>query len=100
MTDTANSVGDAPLDLPERLDFAACETLAANLESRRGAALSLQATKVGFLGALAAEILLRARLQWQADDAAFDLVDPSPEFLKGLARLGIPRHALMQEDAA
>ncbi|MGK7651870.1 MULTISPECIES: STAS domain-containing protein [unclassified Roseovarius] len=100
MTETANSVDDASLDLPERLDFAACETLAASFAARRGAALHLRAGKVGFLGALAAEILLRARLEWQADGTAFDLADPSPDFLRGLALLGIPRHALLQEDSA
>ncbi len=100
MTDTDTSVGEAPLDLPERLDFAVCETLATSLETRRGSGLRLQAGQVGFLGALAAEILLRARLQWQHDGASFDLADPSPDFLQGLDRLGIPRHALMQEDSA
>ena len=100
MTETANSVDDASIDLPERLDFAACETLAASFETRRGTALRLRAGNVGFLGALAAEILVRARMEWQADGTAFDLVDPSPDFLRGLTLLGVPRHALIQEDTA
>ncbi|QFT92107.1 hypothetical protein FIU86_04585 [Roseovarius sp. THAF9] len=100
MTEPDTPADDAPLDLPERMDFAACETLAASLDDRRGARLRLHAGKVGFLGALAAEILLRARQEWQADGTAFDLIDPSPDFLKGLALLGIPRNALVQEDPA
>lgn len=91
---------DGPIDLPERLDFAACETLAQDFEARRGSVLLLQAGQVGFLGALAAEILLRARQDWQDDGAGFHVVAPSPAFLKGLDLLGIPRHALFQEDPA
>ena len=100
MTETANSDHDAPVDLPKRLDFAACETLAASFATRRGTALRLRAGNVRFLGALAVEILLRARMEWQADGTAFDLVDPSPDFLRGLSLLGVPRHALLQEDPA
>ena len=100
MIQTANATGDAPVDLPERLDFAACETLVKTFENRRGTALRLQAGKVGFLGALGAEILLRAHHEWQADDTDFQIVEPSEDFLKGLSLLGIPRHALIKEDAA
>ncbi len=100
MTDTQTTVAGTTVDLPERLDFAACEGLAAMLLAARGAPLRLRAGRTAFLGALAAELLLRARRDWQAAGTAFDLADPSADFLKGLALLGIPPHALLQEDIA
>ena len=87
------------VDLPETLDFAACEELADTLGETPGAALTLEAGSVRFLGALAAEILLRARADCLADGAAFSLVNPSDELVRGLALLGIPTHELIQEDS-
>lgn len=98
MTPTAEAIEAQVIDLPARLDFAACEALVATFEKARGTPLRVQARDVEFLGALSAEILLRARADWQASETAFNVVEPSGDFLQGLALLGIPRNALIQED--
>ncbi len=97
MTSSTGIDSDTPISLPERMDFAACKPLADAIRDRRGRPLLLDAGNVRFLGALAAEILLRARAEWQADGQAFNLVEPSDGFLKGLSLLGIPQKKLTRE---
>lgn len=98
MTDTATALDDAVVDLPARLDFAACETLVASLETARGKALRLNGAEVTFLGALSAEILLRAKREWSAADLPFTCDAPSSAFLQGLDLLGIPHTELLEKE--
>lgn len=78
------------LDLPERLDLAAADELAEALEHLCDSPLEVDASGVSQLGALCAQVLLAARLQWQSDRVTFRLVSPSPAFRDGLAVLGLP----------
>ena len=90
---------DGAYPLPEKLDFFGCASLVARIEAGRGSDLTFSASPVLFLGALAAEILLRAKAQWQADGLTFLIDQPSDEFMRGLTLLGIPGAALMNKDA-
>ena len=98
MTQTAEAIDAQVIDLPARLDFAACEALVATFDKARGTPLRVQAGQVEFLGALSAEILLRARAEWQGTGLTFDVADPSADFLQGLALLGIPQSEFIEED--
>ncbi|PWE30558.1 hypothetical protein DDZ14_14785 [Maritimibacter sp. 55A14] len=98
MTAPKGKAAGTPIKLAERLDFAASESLAAAIGDRRGAALQLNAGNVRFISALSAEILMRARSEWQADGLGFGVVEPSTDFLQGLALLGIPENGLIRED--
>lgn len=62
--------------------------------------MQLQADAVEFVGALAAEILLRGKSEWAAGNLAFDLSAPSEAFQEGMAHLGIPDTALTEEGSA
>lgn len=99
MTASKDIVAATPINLPGRLDYAACGSLAAAIDGRRGNTLQLQAANVQFLGALAAEILVRARAEWLAEDLGFALVEPSKDFLQGLALLGIAQNELIRESS-
>ncbi|MDR9485210.1 MULTISPECIES: STAS domain-containing protein [Sediminimonas] len=94
---TGNSPG-TQIDLPERLDFTACGALFDAICNQRGRPLLLQAGNVEFLGALAAEILIRAKAEWQTDGLGFELINPSKGLVQGLSLLGIPQDTLIQED--
>ena len=88
------------LTLPERLDYAACETLAKDIAAKAGTPLQLEATSVRFLGALAAEIILRGQAEWASQELPFWVSDRSEAFTSGLQNLGIPENAINQEGGA
>ena len=88
------------LDLPERLDLAAADELAEALEHLCDSPLEIDASAVTQLGALCAQVLLAARLQWQSDRVAFRLVSPSAGFHDGLATLGLPADIFDSESAS
>lgn len=96
---TQSDATDTPYDieLPDRLDHAACEKLADGFAERRGQAVLIHAGAVTFLGAMAAEILLRAHAEWRASGTGFALRSPSQGFLESLAQLGIPNDVLIEE---
>ena len=89
---TAISEATAPhvIELPARLDYSACDSLIGSLEAARTEPICLNAGKVGFLGAMPLELLLRAKLSWQAAGLYFEVTEPSVAFIEGLERLGVP----------
>ena len=99
MTTVAGDRDECVIELPERLDFAACETLAKTIGEHRGKDLRMTGRSVRFLGALAAEILLRAHKEWQSSERCFELRDASLDMLCGFQRLGIPPETFAAEAA-
>lgn len=77
--------------LPARLDYAACEPLAEALDSARGGAVRISARDVTQVGAMPVELLLRARMGWQAEGHGFELGETSAAFDAGIATLGLTR---------
>ncbi len=88
-----NAQADAPpsclLALPEILDLKAAAPLAAGFLAVRGRPVHVDAAQVNWVGGLCLQVLLSAAKTWQLDEACFSLVNPSSEFIAGLARLGI-----------
>ncbi|KPQ06255.1 MAG: chemotaxis signal relay system protein CheX [Rhodobacteraceae bacterium HLUCCA12] len=85
---TRDQIMSATFTLPAQLDSLTTETLALDLVQRRGQALQIDASGVAFLGALALQLLIAVKRQWQADEKSFRLVDCSAAFLDGLSVLG------------
>jgi chemotaxis protein CheX len=77
------------MQLPKVLDLTAAAPLAQSLLSRRGAVLSVDASRVDRVGAQCLQVLLAAAATWKTDGVRFTLVKPSAEFLEGGRLLGI-----------
>ena len=77
------------LKLAACMDSLATEQFAAELAQQRGHSLTLDASSISFLGALALQLLLAAHRQWQEDGKSFQIVDPSPAFLEGVTLMGV-----------
>ena len=84
----------APLPLPAVLDLAAAGPLHAALLARLGGPVKIDAGEVRRLGGQCLQVLLAAQTRWAADGAAFDVLNPSPEFAEGLELLGATRLAV------
>lgn len=76
-------------DLPASLDMSAAGPLARSLIALRGADAVLDAGAVQRVGAQCVQVLLSAARTWGADGRGFAIQNPTPEFLEGLAMLGI-----------
>jgi chemotaxis protein CheX len=85
MTPTPCSSG---LRLAASLDLSAATPLATELVGLRGRAVELDAGDVSRIGGQCLQVLLAARAAWAADGHGFAIVNPSPEFLEGLALMG------------
>ncbi len=85
------------IELPQHLDYEAVPDLRALLLDARGEAVDLNAAAVGFLGTLAIQVLLAARLQWQADGQGFAVSGHSPAFAEACATAGLDLSDLNQE---
>lgn len=79
---------DTTLTLGDSLDVTAAGPLHKELLGRRGRPVSLDASQVRRVGGQCLQVLLSAQSTWAADGAAFEIVDPSPEFADGLALMG------------
>jgi chemotaxis protein CheX len=77
------------LQLPAVLDLTAAAPLAKSLLSRRGAELSVDASRVNRVGAQCLQVLVAAAETWKTDGVDLRLVKPTPEFLEGSRLLGI-----------
>lgn len=77
------------LTLPERLDSSGAVPLAAELLSRRGRPLVLDAAGVEVAGALAFEVLVAAGRQWGADGVPLSIEQPSDRFAAAARALGL-----------
>ncbi|MBO9398242.1 STAS domain-containing protein [Shimia sp. R9_1] len=98
---TANSSPQPDcIALPQQLDFAHCSELRQAIEASRGQPLALDALHVEFLGGAGAELLLATRAEWAARGLAFEVKQPSDDFLKGMERLGLPHSSLLERGNA
>lgn len=91
--------------LPDRLDSSAAPALALALSKLRGQPVALDASRVEVIGALACEAIIAAKRQWQTDDHAFTVTQPSARFQAACSALGLQPDAPWQpvhrsEDAA
>jgi len=86
------------IELPEILDLKAAAPLAGEFLSHRGEELTVDAARVQRLGGQCLQVLLSAAMTWKADEVLLAFVNPSPDFVEGLARLGIdPAEFIDQE---
>jgi chemotaxis protein CheX len=88
------------IELPEMLDLRAATPLAAQLLTRRGEDVILDASAVQRLGGQCLQILLSAKATWESDGAQLRIVDSSPDFVDGLELLGIQSKQLLEEEHA
>lgn len=80
--------------LPAIMDLRAAAPLAKELDALRGCPLTLDASAVERIGGLCLQILLSARITWDADGADLHIAGPTQEFLQGLADFGaLPSNA-------
>ena len=79
---------DQTLTLGDSLEMTAAGPLHKELLGRRGRPVTLDASQVRRIGGQCLQVLLSAEATWAADGAAFQIVDPSPEFADGLALMG------------
>ena len=77
-----------PAALPAVLDLRAAAPLAAELLSRRGKPLTIDASVVERLGGQCLQVLLSARNTWVADGQAFRIQNASAAFVASLTALG------------
>jgi anti-anti-sigma regulatory factor len=79
----------AILMLPQRLDALAAQRLLADLLERRGQPLSLDASSVETISALALEVVVSAGLQWQCDQKPICIVAVSEGYQSACGTLGL-----------
>lgn len=80
---------DDVLKLPATLDVARARAVFEDLAGRRGSPLTIDASEVEKASALAVEILIAARRQWQADGLPFALGNLSAAARDTWAGLGL-----------
>lgn len=101
---SANSSADhAPtqtLQLPRRLDRGSALSLAAELQARRGAPISLKGAEVEQLGAFGLQALLVAQASWERDGAAFRIFEASDAMKADLETMGVQPDLLKLEEEA
>jgi len=76
------------LTLGDALDMTAAGPLVQELLGHRGQPITLDASGVRRIGGQCLQVLLSAQSTWAADGQAFEITDPSPEFVDGLALMG------------
>lgn len=77
------------ISLPARLDFDAARDLHRQFSAARGQPLELDVAAVAQVGALAAQLLIVAHRQWQADGLSFRLLNLTTTLPDGFVRLGM-----------
>ncbi|WP_026607229.1 STAS domain-containing protein [Methylocapsa acidiphila] len=96
---TSSGACAAPvIELPEILDLKAAAALAAEFLGHRGEELTVDASRVRRLGGQCLQVLLSAAMTWRADEVLLAFVNPSPDFVEGLARLGIARADFIDQE--
>lgn len=86
------------LELAEILDLNAAAPLVTQFLARRGADLRVDASHVQRLGGQCLQVLLSAAMTWKHDETHLSFVDPSPDFIDGLANLGIAASDLIDQE--
>jgi chemotaxis protein CheX len=97
---TGSSEAQRQVELPENLDMSATVKLVELISAERGAALVVNASAVGRIGAQCLQILLSAKKTWASEDVSFRVVEPSRALLECLAVVGISRADLGIEGVA
>lgn len=88
------------LQIPRRLDRGAALSLAAELQARRGAPISLKGTEVEQLGAFGLQSLLVAQRSWEMDGVPFRILGASDAMKADLATMGVQPDLLAMEEEA
>jgi chemotaxis protein CheX len=83
------SAGSATLRLTEILDLKAAAPLKADLLAAKGSSVQLDASRVQRLGGLCLQVLLCARRSCTTDGKMLRVIDPSTDFVDGLALFGV-----------
>jgi len=101
MQDIAEADPGSPAlrELSEILDLKAAGQLTADFLALRGRPIDVDAARAERLGGLCLQVLLSAAKTWKMDEIPFAVINPSPEFLEGLARFGISITDLIYQDA-
>jgi|GraSoiStandDraft_4_1057263.scaffolds.fasta_scaffold781801_1 chemotaxis protein CheX len=76
------------LVLADSLDVTAAAPLCRDLLAHRGQPVTLDGSQVRRIGGQCLQVLLSAQTTWVGDGQAFEITDPTPEFVDGLALLG------------
>jgi chemotaxis protein CheX len=77
------------IELPGVLDLKAAAPLAAEILALRGRPIEIDASQAGRLGGQCLQVLLSAAKTWKTDKTPFAFINPSSDFIEGLARLGV-----------
>ncbi len=94
----ADRRGSHVVELPEILDLKAAAPLAGEFLAHRGGELRIDASRVQRLGGQCLQVLLSAAMTWKVDEIPLAFVDPSPDFIEGLQRLGIAPADLIDQE--
>jgi chemotaxis protein CheX len=86
----------ALVQLSPVLDIRAAGPLAAELLALRGNDVVIEGADVVHLGTQCLQVLLAARATWRDDEAAMDVVNPSPELIECLNLLGVQPETLLR----
>lgn len=82
--------------LPSRLDSSGALPLMQGLLARRGQSLTLDASGVDLVGALALEVIIAAGRQWAADQQELVIAGPSDRFAAACDAMGLSTSAPWQ----
>jgi anti-anti-sigma regulatory factor len=86
-------IGEAELDdvlkLPATMDVARARSLFDDLSQRRGTSLTIDASDVQKVSALAIEVLMSAQLQWRSDGIALNVSNVPESVLDTCTGLGL-----------
>lgn len=87
------------IKLPGRLDSSGAPSLVETLLAHRGGPLTIDASGVEVIGALAMEVLIAAGRQWDADGQTLTIADPSDRYLSACETMGLVAVAPWQSAA-
>ena len=77
------------IELAPILDLNAASPLVGEFLSHRGEEVIVDASRVQRLGGQCLQVLLSAAMTWKADETPLAVVNPSPDFIEWLRRLGL-----------
>ncbi|MEM7597348.1 MAG: STAS domain-containing protein [Pseudomonadota bacterium] len=89
---------DDKLYLPEHFDGTTVSQVAAELLTRRGQPIELNAERVKTAGALGLQVLASTTKQWQQDDTTFEVLNASEGLVHAAETLGIAKADLGLSD--
>ena len=87
------------LSLAPVLDLNEANALHAELMSRKGSDVSIDASAVERVGALCAQVLMAGARSWEQDKHAFTFVKVSEPFMKTMQLIGVNIDHLLAQEA-